>query len=328
MDNINRRVTSNFVWLLTSDIFYKGAIFFGTLYIARIQQTAEFGIFSFALAVSNYMWIATDLGVSVYGTKEVARNPDKTEELLSVLNSLRLLASIVVFIAFFLALTLAHVPPHKKWVLLAAGLYVITYALSPDWLLRGAETMKYLAIGNLIIGFTFLLSIFFLVKDPSDTTWASFLWSLSFFFGSLGILYLLRRNLGIRFFFTFSIPKWKEHLKESVYFALITSLMTVYTYIPILLLGFLTTSDKVGIFSAPHKFVYMLSNFNFVFPRAFYPVPASLSWDIKAFRKVSYDLQRIMVATGLPIGVGGTILIMDIIRILYGNSYLGGDGCP
>lgn len=323
MNNVARRVTSNFIWLLLSDVFSGGAIFLGNLYIARVLKTAEFGIFSFALAVSNYMWIAVDLGITLYGTREVAKKPDEAEEILSVLNSMRFFTSIVVFSLLFLALTMAHVPPHRESVLLAAGFYVIAYALSPDWLFRGSETMKYLAIGDIITGSFFLSSILFLVRGPENTTWAAFLWSFSTLVGSIGTLYLLWKKLDIRFFFTFSLSKWKGHIRESVYFALIASLMRGYAYIPILLLGFLSTPDQVGIFSAPHRFVYMLNRFNFVFPRAFYPVLASLVGDIKAFKEANYSLQKIMMAIGLPIGVGGTILARDIIHLLYGSSYIG-----
>lgn len=323
MNNIARRVTSNFIWLLLSDIFSGCTIFLGNLYIARALKAAEFGIFSFALAISEYMWIAADLGITLYGTREVAKNPDRAEEILSVLNSMRFFSSIVLFSVLFLILTLARVPPHKENVLLAAGFYVIAYALSPDWLFRGSETMKYLAIGDIITGSFFLSGILFLVKGPEDTTWAAFLWSFSSLVGSAGTLYLLWRNLGIRFFFTLFPSKWKGHIRESVYFALIASLMRGYAYIPILLLDFLSTPDQLGIFSAPHRFVYMLNRFNFVFPRAFYPVLSSLSGDIKAFKEANYSLQKIMVAIGLPIGVGGTILARDIIHLLYGNSYLG-----
>ena len=323
MDNVARRVSSNFFWLFTRDIIFRSAVFFGTLYIARVLGTAEFGLFSFAMAVSYSISIVVDLGVSLYGTREVARSLDKTKELLSVLNSLRFLASILTFSALFLVLTLAHVPPHKKSVLLAAGLYIIAYALSPDWLLRGTETMKYLSIGNLMMAFTFLPSIFFLVKDPGDTTWAALLWSLSSFFGSVAMIYLLWKKLGIKFFFTFSLSKWKEHFKELIYFTLIGLLTRAYIYLPVLLLGFLVTPKEVGIFSASHRF-YLLITVNFALPRAFYPVLASLHQDIEAFKKAQYNFQKIMIAIGLPLGVGGTVLAKDIIGLLYGNSYLEG----
>ena len=323
MDNVARRVTSNFTWLLTRDVLFRSMFFFGTLYIARVLETAEFGLFSFAMAVSNSMWIAVDLGVTLYGIREVARSPDKAEELLGVLNSLRFLASVLTFSVFFLVLTLADVPPHKRSVLLAAGLYLITYALSPDWLLRGTETMKYLSIGNLIMALVFLPSIFFLVKGPGDTTWAAFLWSLSVFFGSVATTYLLWKKLGIKFFFTFSLSKWREHFKELIYFALITLVTRVYIYLPVLLLGFLTTPHEVGIFSAPSR-LCLLITVNFALPQAFYPVLASLHQDIEAFKKARYNFQKIMTAIGLPIGVGSTILAKDIIRLLYGSSYLEG----
>lgn len=324
MDNVARRVTSNFTWLITSDILFKGALFLGTLHIARVLGTAEFGLFSFALAVTNSIWIAVDLGVNQYGTRQVARTPDNAEELLRVLNSMRFVTSILVFGTLFLILTLAHVPAHKKTVLLASAIYLIAYGLSPEWLLRGSETMKYLAIGNLIMAFVFLPSIFLLVKDPGDTAWASFVWSFSFFFGSLGTIFLLWKKLDIKFLFTFSPFKWKAHLKESAYFAINNSLMMVYVYIPIILLGFLAAPEKLGVFSAAHRFVYTLINFNSVIPRAFYPVLASLYQDAKAFRKANYNFQKIMIAIGLPIGVGGTVLAKDIIRLLYGSSYLQG----
>ena len=66
MNNVARRVISNFIWLLLSDVFSGGTIFLGNLYIARVVKAVEFGIFSFALAVSEYMWIAADLGITLY----------------------------------------------------------------------------------------------------------------------------------------------------------------------------------------------------------------------------------------------------------------------
>jgi O-antigen/teichoic acid export membrane protein len=117
---------------------------------------------------------------------------------------------------------------------------------------------------------------------------------------------------------------WKVHLKESAFFAINNLLITVYVYIPIILLGFLSTPEKLGIFSAPHRLVYTLINFTSVVPRAFYPVLASLYQNIEAFKKANYNFQKIMVAVGLPIGVGGALLAKAIIELLYGSSYLEG----
>ena len=124
-------------------------------------------------------------------------------------------------------------------------------------------------------------------------------------------------------FFTFSLSKWGRHFKELIYFALISLVTRVYSYLPVLLLGFLTTTKEVGLFSASFRFCTLIT-VNFALPLAFYPVLASLHQDIEAFKKARYNFQKIMTAIGLPIGVGGTILAEDIIRLLYGSSYLEG----
>jgi len=325
--SIAKRATNNIFWLFISEICAKVAMFLGTLYLARVLGVEGFGLYSLAIAVAMYLWTVVAMGVVGYGTREVARDKDRAEDLLTTLNSLRFMAAVVSFLLLGVILFVLELPHETRWVLLAGGFYVVGFALSPDWVFKGIERMEYIAIGNITIGIAFLGSIYFLVRSPADTALATFFRSLAFLLGSLVTLIILKRKTGVRFSFKFTPSKWRMHLKESWYFAVNAGLSVIGKFIPLFFLGIWASNEEIGLFSAPHRFILLIMGVAMILPNASYPILSSLYVTNKdKFIQTHRSFQKLALYVGLPSGILGMLLSRDIITLLYGSSYLKATG--
>jgi O-antigen/teichoic acid export membrane protein len=319
---IIKRAFNNFFWLFVSEAISKGSIFLGTVYLARVLGKAGFGLYSLALAVGVYFWTVVDMGVIGYGTREVARDKEKAAELYSLLNSLRFILAISLFLIFCAALYIVDISPEKRLILLAGGFYVVGYSLSPDWVFRGLEKMQYITLGSLATSLVFLGGIYLFVKNTSGTLLSSIIYSLSFLVGSLSLMIPLYLKLKIPFSFRVSFIKWWLHIKESLYFAINGALNNISLFIPILFLGFWSTAEDLGTFSAPHRLTTMINRAGGLTILALYPVLSSLYVkDVENFKKTHIGFLKIIIWITVPICIIATFLSRDIMIFLFGITY-------
>ena len=68
------RVVKNTGIIMSGDIINKIITFFLTIFITRLLGVEEFGLFSFALGFGAIFVIFSDLGISNYLRREIARN--------------------------------------------------------------------------------------------------------------------------------------------------------------------------------------------------------------------------------------------------------------
>jgi len=320
--SLDSRLTSNFFWLFLSEVFSKGLIFIGTIYLARVLGAASFGLYSLSLSIAICVWFIADLGVSLYGAREVAKNRGKAQEFLQILNSMRFFAALILFLVLCVVIFPISIPSMTKKVIVVGALYVIAYALSSDWLLRGIEQIQYVTFGNAVLSSTFLVSVLFFVHQSQDATIAVFLHSLSYFFASSALLLVLKRKFNIRFKFKLSWNEFKIHLKELWYFAFTFALGSAIAPLVIILLGILSGQESVGFFSAPHRIIMLILGFMGIFSFSFYPILADqFVHDSESFLRTQAIFQKVMLIVGIPIGVGGFILSKGIIHLLLGNRY-------
>jgi O-antigen/teichoic acid export membrane protein len=325
--SITNRVFSNIFYLTLSEASSRIIIFIGTVYLARVLGKAGFGSFSLSLAVATYFWMVADMGVERYGTREIAKNKDITGELYNILNSLRLFLATTLFLIFSFVLYFIDMPLDNKITLLAGAFYAVAFSLSTDWIFRGIEKMQYILVGRLITSVLFVGGIYLFVKAPSDTMFATSIYSCSFLVGSLSFMGLLHRKLDISFSFKITFSKWWVYIKESFYFALIGFFFSFFIFVPILFMGFLSTPDELGIFSASHRLTLVIIQGGLLITLAYYPTLSYLYIsDMDQFRKLHARFQRIIIGLALPACTIGAVLSGDIILLLYGASYIDSKG--
>ncbi len=325
--SIVKRGFNNILWISISEISSKGLFFLGTIYLVRILGKAGFGLFSLALTVGVYLWAIADVGITGYGVREIARNREKSAELYSLLNSLRFVFALCLFLIFSGALYMIHMPLEKKLILLSGSIYPITSALSSDWVFRGLEKMQYIVAASLTTSLFYLGNIFLFVKGYSDTTIAVLLYSNSFLAGSLISMILLRHKLNIPFSFLVSFKDWWFHIKESFYFAINTVFTNVSIFIPILFMGIWSTAEELGIFSAPHRLSLMITHAGGLAVSALYPTLSNLYvTDRDAFKKTHIRFQKLIIVIAMPVCIISAILSKDIVMFIFGSLYVKSTG--
>jgi len=324
---ITKRISNNVFWLVLSEASSRALIFLGTVYLARILGKAGFGLFSLSLAVATYFWMVSNMGVSDYGTREIAKNNEKTAELYSILNSLRFILATSLFMIFGVVLYFINIPVERKLIFLGGAFYAVAFTLSSDWVFRGLEKMKYIMFGRATTSLFFIGGIYLFVNTPSDTFLAPIIYSTSFLVGSLTFIIILRQKFKIPFHIKISLAKWWFHIKKSVYFALNAVLYNIAIFIPVFFMGFLSTDEELGIFSAPHRLSVLAINTVLLIVMAFYPTLSNFYVSDKdSFKKTYTNLHKLIVAITAPACISATILGKDIIVLFYGELYADSTG--
>jgi O-antigen/teichoic acid export membrane protein len=321
--NILHRISSNLGWSVISEATGKGVFFVANIYLARILGVENFGLFTLAQTVTYYFWLAVDLGTTMYGIREIAKNKEHAQDIINPLLTLRITAGIIIFTLYsFSILFFLRMPLMNKLTFAGCALYLITYAFYTDWALKGLEKFKYISFGSLASATVFLAAIFAFVKGAHSVIAAAFAWSLAYFFSSASLLILLYKKFGIKYKPSFQFSLWLHHLRESIFFTISGSLMVLYQYIPVLLLSIFFTHYEVGLFAAPHKIITGIGSAGFLIPMAFYPVLSELYLkDRIKFHKTHRRFQGLMLLLGVPVAVAGSFFSTELVHLIFGIQY-------
>ena len=320
--SISGRLTTNFVWTLLSEFIGKGGFFVANIYLARNLGVANFGLFTLAQAVTFYMWLAVDLGTTMYGIREISRHKENPDGIINLLFTMRVVGGCGVFLVYCLIISQFNFSSLEKLTFIGCGLYLVTYSLYADWVLKGLELFKYVFLGNLCSSAFYLTGIFFLTKTSEDVALAGVVWSLSYFFGSVFLIFCIFRKIGLRYKPIFNFPLWVQHIRQSIYFTLAGLLMTLYQYLPIVFLNIYFGTYEVGIFSASYRVVSTICSIGFFLPMAFFPIISELYLkDRRAFLKSNTIMQGLMLAAGMAICLIGMLFGSEILLWLFGAKY-------
>jgi O-antigen/teichoic acid export membrane protein len=319
---IIHRIISNFGWSIVNEVLTKVVTFLTNIYLARVLSVAGFGMLAVAQTVTAYFWVAVDLGISMYGIREIAKNRESADEIIRPLLTLRITAGVIIFVLFNAVLFLSRIPTTEKIIYFGSSTYLVSYAFYTDWILKGIEKFKYIAIGSSLYTLTYLILTLSLVNGPHDIFIASLLPAISYLTGSSVLIYYLNKVLGIRIKLSFDLKTWYVHLKESIYFTISSGFMLLYQLLPILLLRSLYSPYEVGLFSAAYRIVMAVIVFGGVLTASLYPIFSDLyRRDIEKFKSTRAKFNRMMFSAGLPVAAFGTIFGDSIIRTLLGNQY-------
>jgi O-antigen/teichoic acid export membrane protein len=312
-------------WLGLSEATSRALIFISTVYLARTLGEAGFGLFSLSMAVGVFAWVVVDTGITGYGTREIAWNRERTAELYCVLNSLRTVLAVTLFLIFCGVLYFISGPLQTKLILMAGAFYAVACSFSADWVLRGLEKMQYIFAGRIISSLIFICGIYFLVKTPSDALPAAIIYSFSFLIGSWAFIIILARKFKIPFSLTLSVREWLSHIRNSFYFLINDIFNQLFMFIPIFFMGFWNTHEDIGIFSAPHRLIMVVANTAGLVMESIYPTLSNLYVDEKEkFKRTFTTIQKIMTGIAMPVVIMITFLSKEIIQIIYGFSYISG----
>ncbi|MCS6985088.1 MAG: oligosaccharide flippase family protein [Leptospiraceae bacterium] len=293
-------------------------------YLTRVLGPESFGILSFYQSLTQFFMIFADYGFYLLAPREIAIVRDRAD-LLNRGFSEFFFAKLLLFcfIAFLYSSLVLFVPRFEQnpQVGLLFLFMILGHALFPQWYFQGIEKMHYIALGNFISKFIFILPIFFIVTSPEDLFWVPLLW---------GGGYISAAIFGL----TIAFVQEKARLQKVNAFAIfekiragfplfLSSLSSIsYTSLTPVLLGLWSSHSEVALYTLADRIVAIAKTTLQPLQQALYPYMA---------RKVAFQKERSYVALralfffmgliGLSMSLFLFLLSEEIVLLLGGGQF-------
>ncbi|WP_299012648.1 oligosaccharide flippase family protein [uncultured Polaribacter sp.] len=275
-------------------------------YLINILGVGNYGLYSFAFAISMYLVILTDYGFGFTGVKLISIHRDNKAKVSAIFHSIQII-KIVILIAILIVYALAilfvdALSKNSELFFLSFGV-LIGQTIVPVWFFQGMEKMKFITIINLMIRLIAVILILLFVKTPEDINLAIASQAIGFSIAGLLSIYIAYSKFDLKF----SLPKTADTLQllssnRHMFFSTLS--LNLYKNFNVVLLGFLSTNVEVGIYSAVEKIIKAVQSLIAPMSQAIYP-NISLKFSklkpnkavIKLFKIATYYIVPLFIIT-------------------------------
>ena len=295
-------------------------------YVSRILQASGLGKVGFATSIIVYFSMIAMMGIPTYGIKACAKIRDDSYKLTKTVYELLILNTI--FLAFALTLLLLSVIFIDK-LYIDKELYIILAfsmlfnVLGIEWLYKALEQYSYITIRSIFFKIASLILLFVFVKESNDILPYAMLTVLASVGAGILNFYNLRKIITL-YKITFKQLEITKHIKPSFTFFLLTISITIYVNLDSIMLGFMTSDDNVGYYSAAVKIKQILVSLvtslgAVMLPRLAFYYEQKRFDEFKALVKDALDF---ILIVSLPLTIYFTLYAKDAILLLSGESFL------
>lgn len=313
------RLEKNILWLSAANI--SGSLFGAVLvvYLARVLEAENFGYLSYATALVFFLFSFVDLGLSTFGIREVAKDPDSVSGYVSNIVSFKLVVACAIFIVFAAFSAVCCRPMVVKLVMLEAGLMLFCSALATEWVFQGLEKMHMVLVSYAVTPLLQLALNVVFVKRPADVVWVP----LIGFIGSVPVIVLFLHRLRFRPRLShIDLGKIRLYLSSALAIWGISVFAQAYNNLDIVLLGFFRRPEEVGCFSVARRiaggpgFLALLLA-NAVLPR----LSCTFDSDIGQFNRAITKFLKIAALMIAIVFIPLMIFSREIVTLAVGAEY-------
>lgn len=318
-----RTIAKNTFWLFGGQIIgrlLRAAII---IYAARVLGVSSWGAFSYALSLAAFLTIFSDFGINALLTRESVKSPELRRKYLSTaffIKSSVIIALISLTLLFGDKLT--NLP--EAAVLIPIVAIILAFDSLRDLAIAIARSLNKMHIEaaiNVFTNFSIAVMGFYLLTQNQTALNLAWSYAIGTGLGLLLAVYLLREYF-IDIFKNFDKSLVKIIITSAWPFGLLGLMGAIMINTDILMLGWLTSAEETGLYSAAQKPIQLLYVVPSLLAAAFFPTLTRLAKETgKNFRVVFERGLATIYLIAAPLAVGGAILSAPIIKLLYGAAY-------
>jgi O-antigen/teichoic acid export membrane protein len=291
--------------------------------LARYLGKSLFGDYTYILALVGSLQILADFGLNKIAVREIAKQPDKAD---AYFGNVLLLKVTLAFISLIVLVVLANVTqqnPHtlNGLYLYGAALILSFFASTYFVLYRAFERMQYEALLVMVERGIHLGLIILLVRLKVGFValfWASMIASAFKFI--IGTWLTIKKFTIPRIIFNWDLYKMYIRNTLPVGFGLIINSFSLR--VDTILLGFLSVSESVGIFSGPYRIVDTVGFIATVLITALFPVISRRSAQgNEKMREIMENSIKALMIIALPASLSLAILARPVVILVLGNEF-------
>ncbi len=321
---VARVIARNAVFITLGGIVLKAVNFFYQVFVVRSLGDNRFGQYSTALAWVGLFSIVAELGVTQYAMREIARDESRVRGLFWNVAALRGVIAIVgIAVISTSAAAVGYSPVIVQTTLVYACTFVISAVASPlEAVLTAHERLDQVSLVVVVSQLSSaLLGTLVLLADLGIVI-----------FVATGLLAMLPPLLlTLRFVRSNAIvltpsdirPRsWPALIRGGLPFGLITLTLTIAFSIDTVMLSWNVPDNEIGWYNVAYGFSGSLLFFFSGFSEAMVPsLTKSYVEDPGAVAHWYHRTLRVIIAFGLPLALGATLLAEPLLRLLYGAEY-------
>lgn len=209
-------------------------------YLARVLHETGNGQYSYAISIITYFTLFANLGFDVYGQRQIALKFGDKEEQSKTFFEIFILKIVFTFISlivlYAIGFSVGYGENYTKLILILS-INVISVPFDIQFLFRGLEKFKLIAIRTIIIKIINLVCIFLFVKTENDLWVYALITACSTLLSNLVMWTSIRKDIK---FVKFYELKFKRHIGPAVMIFLPTLTTTVYSVFDKTMIGLLS----------------------------------------------------------------------------------------
>lgn len=290
-------------------------------YIARVLGPDLVGINEYTNSWMTFFLLVGQMGIALYGNREVAYHREKKEERSRIFWGIELLQALTITSALvvYLVAVFLFSSTFKKYFLLQA-FWIVAAGVDVSWYFMGIEDFQRIVTRNLIVKLISVGLIFAIVKDHSDLGIYIAILGLSSLVGNLTLWPYLKKEIQ-----WISIKKWKPfaHFYPALLLFIPTITTQVYLVVNRLMLGRMSTQNQLGQFGNTDKLVKVVLAVLTASGQVMLPHIANKfsNGDIKGVRESLYNSFDFITALAVPMMFGLMAIAEPLAPWFLGHDF-------
>jgi O-antigen/teichoic acid export membrane protein len=322
MNGAGTKLIKNAGILMTSQLVTWGFSLLLTIFLPRYLGAAVTGEFVLAGSIWAIMGMLIGFGMDTLLTKEIARHPDRTPELVGTAFILRIILFMITcgLVALYLQL-MSYSPTTVRlvWIIGISSL-IVQLGLAYQSALQGLEYMHYTSIAGIVSkGINTILAITVVILGYSVYS-IGFVNIISALVSTTLLFIFLRRYYKPQV--RFQITPALAMMKSSVPYLLSGMGLILYGQIDVLIISSMINAHEVGWYGVTTQLTGTLLFIPVVFTTAIFPALtraySSQSSTMPSLIRKSFDL---MLLLSIPIGLGILVIADPLVILLYGSAF-------
>ena len=308
---------------LASQVVGRAIAFFASAYAMRSLGPKELGVGAFILSVVAQMAVLGDLGLNISGVRGLGNLPERRNETISLVWGLRLRAAMGLSALTLLGAWLFGLTGGIGLWFLATPVLVLT-VLNPQWIFQGMEHITsfnvvqftqtlitagmYFALFRPGVGAALYITVALIAQALS--------WALAYC--------LLRRHIKVEWHSFDWHNVWKMVWDSRHAFAIALT-VSVYTGLDIVLITFLLSPEKAGLYRAAQGITGVITPILSVAGLIIYP--RLIAWknsSLQEFVRRAVTLALILMGVAIVIDFGAILTVPIIFHALLGPGFEAG----
>lgn len=313
----------NFISLVSAEVFSKFITFVAFAYLAREFGASGFGYIEWAGAVILCTGLIIDQGFGHYGTREIAKDPQRTSELVAEIVTARFLFAAISYGALAVLAFILVEDRVLRDLLLIYGLSLWILPLLLQWVFKAYDRMHLVALSQLVRQGVFVTLVFLFVNERDDLYIVGLAEVAGVLSAALFCLWMFHRKFAAG-------HSWRPRLsrslfRESMPIGLSQMFWVMKTFGATFVVGLLATAGETGYFAGAMRIYIALHGFVWLYYANLFP-SLSRGWK-KADGSFSRTIRNSMLVV-VPLSlVGGGIWILLsplAMTVSYGTDFLKG----